>query len=114
MIYNPFKSRDRSHYEQFHSYHRRLYERVEPTTATPFAISAINRGLGGALLLGTPAGRLTGYLSDDYRGAIDECFAFLEERCQDVQIEADRQRSLQAMSKIREDLYRKWSENPQV
>ena len=30
-IYNPSKSRDRSHFEQFHSYHRRLYERVEPT-----------------------------------------------------------------------------------
>ena len=25
MIYNPSKSRDRSHFEQFHGYHRRLY-----------------------------------------------------------------------------------------
>ena len=49
-IYNPSKSRDRSHFEQFHSYHRRLYERVEPTSATPFALSAIQRGLPGALI----------------------------------------------------------------
>jgi ATP-dependent helicase YprA (DUF1998 family) len=31
MVYSPAKSRDRSHFEQFHSYHRRLYERFEPT-----------------------------------------------------------------------------------
>jgi hypothetical protein len=43
--------RDRSHFEQFHSYHRSLYERVEPTSATPFAISAIKRALPGALLV---------------------------------------------------------------
>src|SRR5262249_25442345 len=51
MVYNPSKSRDRSHFEQFHSYHRRLYERVEPTSATPFALSAIQRALPGALLV---------------------------------------------------------------
>ena len=50
MIYNPSKSRDRSHFEQFHSYHRRLYERVEPTTATPFALSSIQRGAMGAMI----------------------------------------------------------------
>jgi hypothetical protein len=49
-VYNPGKSRDRSHYEQFHSYHRRLYERVEPTTATPFALSAIKRAAAGVFL----------------------------------------------------------------
>ena len=48
--YNPGKSRDRSHFEQFHSYHRRLYERVEPTTATPFALSAIKRAAAGVFL----------------------------------------------------------------
>lgn len=49
-VYNPGKSRDRSHFEQFHSYHRRLYERVEPTTATPFALSAIKRAAAGVFL----------------------------------------------------------------
>ncbi len=51
MIYSPARSRDRSHFEQFYSYHRRLYERVEPTSATPFAPSAIARALSGALLV---------------------------------------------------------------
>ena len=50
MLYSSSKSRDISHFEQFHSYHRRLYEFVEPTSATPFAIPAIKRGLVGALL----------------------------------------------------------------
>lgn len=47
MIYNPFRGRDRSHYEQFHHYHRRLYLGVEPTSATPFSASAIKRILPG-------------------------------------------------------------------
>jgi hypothetical protein len=50
MLYNPSKARDLSHFEQFHSYHRRLYERVEPTSVTPFTISAIQRALGGMIV----------------------------------------------------------------
>lgn len=49
-LYNPHKSRDRSHFEQFHTYHRRLYERVEPTSATPFSTAALQRGLIGATI----------------------------------------------------------------
>lgn len=50
MLYSSSKSRDISHYEQFHTYHRRLYERVEPTSATPFTCSAVARALGGLVL----------------------------------------------------------------
>ena len=48
-LLSPQKSRDRSHCEQFHGYHRRLYERVEPASATPFATAAIRRALAGAM-----------------------------------------------------------------
>lgn len=50
MLYNSSKARDLSHFEQFYSYHSRLYERVEPTSATPFTSSAIRRALGGLIV----------------------------------------------------------------
>ncbi len=115
MIYNPSKSRDRSHYEQFHSYHRRLYERVEPTTATPFAISAIRRGLAGALIAwarqhsNAPVQNRAAYMD-----ALEAGYQLLRERCAIVQIPEDRNRSLDEMERVRDELIRKWGQNPQA
>lgn len=44
-VYNPTRSRDRSHYEQFLKYHSALYRYVEATSLTPFADRARDRGL---------------------------------------------------------------------
>ncbi|ANU18360.1 DNA helicase [Planococcus maritimus] len=44
-IYNPYRARDLSHYENFKGYHSRLYNYVEGTTATPFAARARDRAL---------------------------------------------------------------------
>ncbi len=74
-IYNPGRSRDRSHFEQFHSYHRRLYERVEPTSATPFALSALQRAFAGVVLTWSrqqSAARVNE--PDEYRPAVHEAF----------------------------------------
>ncbi len=43
--YNQAKSRDRSHYEQFHQYHSSFYKFVEATSVTPFADRARDRAL---------------------------------------------------------------------
>lgn len=51
MLYNHNKRRDISHYEHFQSFHHRMYEQVEPTSATPYSHSALRRGLMGVLLL---------------------------------------------------------------
>jgi hypothetical protein len=51
MLYNHNRRRDVSHYEHFQSYHHRLYEQVEPTSATPYSRSALERGLLGVLIL---------------------------------------------------------------
>ena len=114
MIYNPSKSRDRSHFEQFHSYHRRLYERVEPTSATPFALSAIQRALPGALL--TWARQHSNASVQNvaaYSNAVESAFQLLCARCQVVQSPEDQARSLQEMERVLAELEHKWSLNPQ-
>jgi hypothetical protein len=45
MMYNSTRPRDRSHFEQFQSYHQQIYSQVEPTSATPFSKSAIERAV---------------------------------------------------------------------
>lgn len=114
-MYNPSKSRDRSHFEQFHSYHRRLYERVEPTSATPFAISAIQRGLAGAML--TWVRQQTKADVNDFAAhepALEEALRILEERSDAVQrSDADAERSAQELMRVYERLRLKWQRNPQ-
>jgi hypothetical protein len=115
MIYNPSKSRDRSHFEQFHSYHRRLYERVEPTTATPFALSAIQRGLTGALI--TWARQHSDAVAKNnaaYAASLETGYQLLRSRCETVQAPEDLERSLAQMSRVRDELEWKWGQNPQV
>lgn len=48
--YDATKSRDRSHYERFRSYHDSFYRFVEPTGATPFSKPARERGLHAILI----------------------------------------------------------------
>ncbi len=115
MLYSPAKSRDRSHFEQFHSYHRRLYERVEPTSATPFALSAIQRALPGALITwARQQSNASVQNVSAYAGAVDTAFQLLRDRCQTIQAPEDIQRSLEEMDRVRSDLEHKWSLNPQA
>ena len=115
MLYSPGKSRDRSHFEQFHSYHRRLYERVEPTSATPFAISAIQRALPGALITwARQQCNASVQNGTAYASAVDTAFQLLRERCKAVQTPEDMQRSLDEMDRVRNELARKWNQNPQA
>lgn len=117
-MFNPGKSRDRSHFEQFHSYHRRLYERVEPTSATPFSVESVERALSGVLLLwarqchdaGSP-----GEAFGDYGGYLEEALELLLERCDTIMEKqpAELARVREAMRRVYRDLRRKWAANPQ-
>jgi hypothetical protein len=112
-IYNPSKSRDRSHFEQFHSYHRRLYERVEPTSATPFALSAIQRALPGALIAWSrqhndaPVQNFAAYET-----SFNAAYTLLRQRCGTVQVAEDQARSLQELDRVRQEVQAKWEQNP--
>jgi hypothetical protein len=50
MLYNSNRARDRSVYENFGPYHRKLYAQVEPLSVTPFAIQTMEKGLWGAII----------------------------------------------------------------
>lgn len=50
-LYNASRSRDRSHYETFQSYHSNLYKFVEPTSVTPFSVPALEKGLASIIIL---------------------------------------------------------------
>lgn len=114
-MYNPSKSRDRSHFEQFHSYHRRLYERVEPTSATPFAISAIQRGLAGAMLTWVRQQKKADVHDfAAHEAALEEALGILRDRSDAVQQnESDAERSAQELVRVYESLREKWKSNPQ-
>ena len=84
-IYNPSKSRDRSHYEQFASYHSRLYEQVETTSVTPFSESAISRALPGVILTWVRQQTAASIESIcKYESLINDCKELILIRCRSI------------------------------
>ena len=49
-LYNATKSRDKSHYEQFVTYHSNIYKYVEATSVTPFSSMAREKALHAVLV----------------------------------------------------------------
>jgi hypothetical protein len=49
-IYNPARSRDKSHFEQFQAYHSHLYEYVEPVSITPYSMQVLERTLHAIII----------------------------------------------------------------
>ncbi len=49
-LYNATKSRDKSHYEQFVTYHSNIYKYVEATSVTPFSNMAREKALHAVLV----------------------------------------------------------------
>lgn len=49
-LFNSARTRDRSHYESFPTYHSALYRRVESSSITPFSTRARDRGLHAVIV----------------------------------------------------------------
>lgn len=74
-LYNPYRPRDLSHYENFTGYHSQLYRFVEGTTATPFSARARDRVMHALIIAAirlkfpemasNPAASSIGNLSDE-------------------------------------------------
>jgi hypothetical protein len=50
-VFNHARSRDRSHYETFRSWHGALYREVEATSVTPFASRSVDKALHATLVI---------------------------------------------------------------
>lgn len=70
-LYNPYRPRDLSHYENFTGYHAQLYHFVEGTTATPFSARARDRVLH-ALVISAIRLHYPEFASNDGAAAIDK------------------------------------------
>lgn len=111
--YNPGKPRDKSYYEQFRTYHSKLYCHVEPTSVTPFSAPLRERALH-AILIGLI--RLTGtaqtYNRPDVLPSDTELyrlFNLIEERVKDIDPE-----ELENTIKHLVDIMDRWCDwNPQ-
>lgn len=112
---NPAKSRDLSHFEHFTSYHLRMYERVEPTTATPFAPAALERAAGA---VAATYARLHSHGAVDnpwaFQAALDEIKSKLIARCESVQGAGgpETTRSIAAIEKSIQRLADRWQRPP--
>lgn len=49
-LYNSSRSRDRSHYETFQSYHENMYRYVEASSVTPFSVPALTKAVAGVIV----------------------------------------------------------------
>jgi len=50
VLFNPYKPRDLSHYENFGGFHKNMQKHVEPSTLTPFSIPSYTRALHAVLI----------------------------------------------------------------
>jgi len=117
MLYNPFRGRDRSHYEQFYAYHKKLYMKVEPASITPFASPAIQRAFPGVAIAWA---RINCNLKPDqyeaFENFVREITDFMKARNtiinKESKDEIDRERSNKAIEYISSEIMRKWKDRP--
>jgi hypothetical protein len=88
IVYNAKRSRDRSHFEKFLSYHNRLYTYVEASGVTPFSLPAVERGLpgiiAGMMRLKEKIGGDVSTLVYPKNNTIDKIKNFILDRCEFV------------------------------
>ncbi|MGK9060643.1 hypothetical protein [Pseudomonas asiatica] len=109
-LYSPAKPRDRSHYEDFLSYHESFYRFVEPTSVTPYAPPARKRTLHAAVI--AMIRHATNYAANDQAGSVKfdeaEVVGLLESFRAHVRM-ADPSEASRVESEI-DDIIERWKE----
>lgn len=106
VLYNGSKSRDRSHYEKFYSYHKSFYKYVEPTSVTPFSEQARERALHAVFvtmvrhILGLNSNESASEFNRNLEG-VDEIIDTIANRAADL----DNTIAGDLSSDVREELY---------
>lgn len=87
-LYNSAKTRDRSHFEAFSTWHNTLYRDVEASSVTPFASRARDRTLHGILVALVrhliPTLQDSPKLSDESRARVKELFSVITKRAKQI------------------------------
>lgn len=91
VLYRPGRPRDKSHYEQFKSYHSRVYCNVEPTSVTPFSAPVRERALH-AIMVGMMRLESNEKFNEDPPkfpddALIDKVYSIIENRVDDIDSE---------------------------
>lgn len=113
-LFNPGRPRDRSHYEQFIYYHSAIYNRVEPTSVTPFSAPLRDRALH-AIIIGLIRQRGTDLYNKSApkipsQSVVDEICKVIKERVEII----DYQEITDTITAVN-DFFRDWERiNPDV
>ncbi|MFC1579155.1 helicase-related protein [Pseudomonadota bacterium] len=90
-IYNNAKSRDRSHFETFRTWHMALYREVEATSVTPFAPRAREKALHAALVILArhliPELNSNVRMVNEYQDELEEFIDYIVDRVESIDAE---------------------------
>ena len=105
-MYNPGKPRDRSHFEQFRTYHSALYRYVEPTSVTPYSIPVMERALHSLLvIIGRQIAGWNQPSDVDFESSqVEAALQFIIDRCKSIDPD-----HLDVLEKRLKDLKYHWS-----
>jgi len=117
IAFNAGRSRDRSHYESFLTYHSALYRGVESTSVTPFAARSRDRGLHAVLiglvrlLLPAFSGNTGAAAIADHAGELEAIKALILDRVREID-PVDRETVLETEAHL-DDLIAAWRQRAQ-
>ena len=117
IVYDNARSRDRSHYEQFKSYHESFYRYVEPTGVTPFSESARKRALPAVVLsmmrlgFGMPTDNdISEFDKEKMQDSLKDISEYIIDRVEDInnrltyKVKSDKNETMDELSLIYEKL----------
>lgn len=109
VMYNPMRSRDKSHYEQFGFYHKSFYQYVEATSVTPFSPKAMEKALHcifvAMVRLGIPelsGNNCAAWFSSD-NPKVKEIIRFITDRIRNIHPQ-----SYKLANELLEDITERW------